>query len=55
MAASGPILLKTAIERRAAGVAVEGTEMFAQRVEIEESIDAAQQMVAWDVIFEVEE
>lgn len=42
------------IDRRAAGVAIERSEVFAQLVEVEESIDGAQQMVGWNVIVEVE-
>jgi hypothetical protein len=42
------------IDRGTTGVAIERSEVFAQLVEFEKSIDAAQQMVGWNVIFEVE-
>ena len=42
------------IDRRAAGVAVERREMVAQLAQIEEAIDAAQQVAARDVIVEIE-
>ena len=42
------------IDRGTAGVAIEGGEVFAQFVEVEKSINAAQQMVGWNVIVEVE-
>jgi hypothetical protein len=42
------------IDRWAARVAVERREVIAQFSEVEEAIDAAQQVIAWDVIVEVE-
>jgi hypothetical protein len=44
-----------AIDRRSTGMAIEGRKVFAKFVEIEESIDAAQQMSGRNVIVDVEE
>ena len=42
------------IDRWAACVAVERREVIAQFSEVEETIDATQQVIAWEVIVEVE-
>ncbi|MDQ0039500.1 hypothetical protein J2W33_000380 [Variovorax boronicumulans] len=42
------------IDQGPAGVAVERRQMLAQLAEIEETVNASQQVIAWDVIFEVE-
>lgn len=42
------------IDRRPAGVAVERRKMLAQFAQIEEAVNASKQVIARDVIFEVE-
>jgi hypothetical protein len=42
------------IDRRTTGVAIERCQVSAQLREIEESIDAAQKMIRWNVLVEVE-
>ena len=42
------------VDRRASGVTVERRQMGAQLAEVEEAIDAAQQVAAGDVIVEIE-
>ena len=42
------------VDRRAPGVAVERREMAAQLAEVEEAIDAAQQVIARNVIVQIE-
>jgi hypothetical protein len=42
------------VDRWAAGVAVERRELVAQFTEVEEAIDATQQVIAWHVIVKVE-
>jgi hypothetical protein len=47
-------IISSGIDRWAAGVAVERREMVAQFTEVEEAIDATQQVIAWHVIVKVE-
>ncbi len=42
------------IDRGPASVAVERSQMLAQFAEIEETVNAPQQVIVWDVVFEVE-